>query len=408
PEDPVRHHPRHGRHGGIRGPRPHQPYAVRHRRRRHHHDPRRPAAVSALHGARQPADGLLQARRAAHRAAQAGRSAGPVPARARTPAPVRRLAVRRRAADGRNRPRPDGRPEAAGVRRAVAGALAAAGAANVRHHPQRHPARRHRAAGGAERLPHAAPGRPRLRAGERRDRAARHRTGTAQRPPCEKSLPGPLTEDFRMTDTCMYIDHGQGGAPACLVPATRPVERPAGRQVLIEVAYAGVNRPDVLQRAGAYPPPPGASPYLGLEVSGRIVAVGPDARDRKVGEQVCALTPGGGYAEYCLADERHCLPVPRGLSLLEAAALPENYFTVWTNVFERARLRAGETFLVHGGSSGIGLTAIQLAQAFGAEVWTTVGTAAKADACRQAGAAHAVLYREQDFEEQIRAATGGK
>ncbi|MDM9560285.1 NAD(P)H-quinone oxidoreductase [Bordetella petrii] len=211
-----------------------------------------------------------------------------------------------------------------------------------------------------------------------------------------------------MTDTCMYIDHGQGGAPACLVPATRPVERPAGRQVLIEVAYAGVNRPDVLQRAGAYPPPPGASPYLGLEVSGRIVAVGPDARDRKVGEQVCALTPGGGYAEYCLADERHCLSVPRGLSLLEAAALPENYFTVWTNVFERARLRAGETFLVHGGSSGIGLTAIQLAQAFGAEVWTTVGTAAKADACRQAGAAHAVLYREQDFEEQIRAATGGK
>ena len=145
--------------------------------------------------------------------------------------------------------------------------------------------------------------------------------------------------------------------------------------MLIEVAYAGVNRPDVLQRSGSYPPPPGASPHLGLEVSGKVIATGPQASRWRVGDQVCALTPGGGYAQYCLADERHCLPVPRGMDLLTAAAIPENYYTVWTNVFERARLAAGERFLVHGGSSGIGLTAIQLARAFGAEVWTTVGNA---------------------------------
>ncbi|EHK68198.1 NAD(P)H quinone oxidoreductase [Achromobacter arsenitoxydans SY8] len=189
--------------------------------------------------------------------------------------------------------------------------------------------------------------------------------------------------------------------------AERDMETPTGRQVLIEVAYAGVNRPDVLQRSGSYPPPPGASPYLGLEVSGTIVATGPDAHDWKVGDQVCALTPGGGYAQYCLADERHCLPVPRGLDLLAAAAIPENYFTVWTNVFDRARLSPGEKFLVHGGSSGIGLTAIQLARAFGAQVSTTVGNAQKADACLKAGAHHAVQYRDTDFESEVRQATGG-
>lgn len=183
---------------------------------------------------------------------------------------------------------------------------------------------------------------------------------------------------------------------------------PAGRQVLIEVVYAGVNRPDVLQRSGSYPPPPGASPYLGLEVAGTIVAVGPEATRWQVGDRVCALTPGGGYAQYCLADERHCLPVPRGLDLLSAAAIPENYFTVWTNVFERARLAAGEKFLVHGGSSGIGLTAIQLARAFGAEVWTTVGNQEKAEACLKAGAQHALIYRDTDFEADIRQATGGQ
>lgn len=211
-----------------------------------------------------------------------------------------------------------------------------------------------------------------------------------------------------MSLRCTFIDHGTGGAPDCLRLAEREMTAPAGRQVLIEVAYAGVNRPDVLQRSGSYPPPPGASPYLGLEVAGTIVAVGPDATRWQVGDRVCALTPGGGYAQYCLADERHCLPVPRGLDLLSAAAIPENYFTVWTNVFERARLAAGEKFLVHGGSSGIGLTAIQLARAFGAEVWTTVGNQEKAEACLKAGAQHALIYRDTDFEADIRQATGGQ
>ena len=211
-----------------------------------------------------------------------------------------------------------------------------------------------------------------------------------------------------MSLRCTFIDHGTGGAPDCLRQAEREMAAPAGRQVLIEVAYAGVNRPDVLQRSGSYPPPPGASPYLGLEVAGTIVAVGPDATRWQVGDRVCALTPGGGYAQYCLADERHCLPVPRGLDLLSAAAIPENYFTVWTNVFERARLAAGEKFLVHGGSSGIGLTAIQLARAFGAEVWTTVGNQEKAEACLKAGAQHALIYRDTDFEAEVRQATGGQ
>lgn len=211
-----------------------------------------------------------------------------------------------------------------------------------------------------------------------------------------------------MSLRCTFIDHGTGGAPDCLRLAEREMAAPAGRQVLIEVAYAGVNRPDVLQRSGSYPPPPGASPYLGLEVAGTIVAVGPDATRWQVGDRVCALTPGGGYAQYCLADERHCLPVPRGLDLLSAAAIPENYFTVWTNVFERARLAAGEKFLVHGGSSGIGLTAIQLARAFGAEIWTTVGNQEKAEACLKAGAQHALIYRDTDFEADIRQATGGQ
>ncbi|WP_315138288.1 NAD(P)H-quinone oxidoreductase [Achromobacter marplatensis] len=210
-----------------------------------------------------------------------------------------------------------------------------------------------------------------------------------------------------MTLRCTFIDHGKGGAPDCMHVAERDMAAPTGRQVLIEVAYAGVNRPDVLQRSGSYPPPPGASPYLGLEVSGTIIAVGPDVTAWKAGDAVCALTPGGGYAKYCLADERHCLSVPRGMDLLSAAAIPENYFTVWTNVFDRARLSAGEKFLVHGGSSGIGLTAIQLARAFGAEVWTTVGNQDKADACLKAGAHHAVLYRDADFEAEVRQATDG-
>lgn len=204
-----------------------------------------------------------------------------------------------------------------------------------------------------------------------------------------------------MSTSFKFIDHGQGGAASCMQISEREIPQPAGRQVLIAVHYAGVNRPDVLQRSGLYPPPPGASPYLGLEVSGIITAVGPDVQERKIGDKVCALTPGGGYAEYCLADERHCLPVPKGMDMVSAACIPENYFTVWTNVFERGRLSKGEKFLVHGGSSGIGLTAIQLAHAFGAEVWTTVGNAEKAKACKKAGASHTILYKEQDFKEVI-------
>lgn len=208
--------------------------------------------------------------------------------------------------------------------------------------------------------------------------------------------------------TFKFIDHGKGGGPDCMTVAQREWEQPTGRQVLIEVEYAGINRPDVLQRSGAYPPPPGASPYLGLEVSGRIVAIGPNVHERKIGDAVCALTPGGGYAEYCLTDERHCLSVPKGMDMLMAACIPENYFTVWTNVFERGRLQPGEKFLVHGGSSGIGLTAIQLARAFGAEVWTTVGSGEKAQACKKAGAAHTILYKDEDFEEAVKATTDGK
>lgn len=198
-----------------------------------------------------------------------------------------------------------------------------------------------------------------------------------------------------------YIDHQPGGPASVMRPAEtqRPPIRPG--EVLIEVAFAGVNRPDVAQRAGSYPPPPDASPILGLEVAGRIVEVAPDVTQWKVGDEVCALTPGGGYAEYCATPAAHCLPLPSGLSLLEAASLPENYFTVWTNVFDRARLKAGEHILIHGGSSGIGLTAIQLAKAFGATVYTTVGNAEKAEYCRAIGADFVYNYREQDWAAEI-------
>jgi len=198
-----------------------------------------------------------------------------------------------------------------------------------------------------------------------------------------------------------YIDHGQGGPAACMQIKSAPLPELKAGEVLIAVAYAGVNRPDVLQRAGSYPPPAGASPLLGLEVSGQVVAKAADVTQWNVGDTVCALTPGGGYAQYCAVHASHCLPVPKGVSLLEAAALPENYFTVWTNVFERGGLKAGESFLVHGGSSGIGITAIQLAKAFGATVYTTVGNAEKAEAVRKLGADAAINYREQDWAKEI-------
>lgn len=199
----------------------------------------------------------------------------------------------------------------------------------------------------------------------------------------------------------LYIDHGKGGPADVLKPAEGPVPQPQAGEVVIEVHYAGVNRPDVLQRSGSYPPPPGASPILGLEIAGRICAVAPDVTQWKIGDLACALTPGGGYAEYCAVPAPHCLPIPKGLSVKEAAALPENFYTVWTNVFDRGRLQAGETFLVHGGSSGIGLTAIQLAKAFGATVYTTVGNQEKAEFCKKMGANAAINYREQDFVAEV-------
>jgi len=205
-----------------------------------------------------------------------------------------------------------------------------------------------------------------------------------------------------------YIDHGKGGGADVLKPADGPTPKPQAGEVLVEVHYAGVNRPDVLQRSGSYPPPPGASPLLGLEVAGRVCAVGPEVTQWKVGDMICALTPGGGYAEYCTVPAPHCLPIPKGLSLAEAAALPENFYTVWTNVFDRGRLKAGETFLVHGGSSGIGLTAIQLAKAFGATVYTTVGNAEKVKFCSNIGADAAINYREQDFVAEIARLTDKK
>jgi len=205
--------------------------------------------------------------------------------------------------------------------------------------------------------------------------------------------------------TMKYVDHGAGGAASVMQIKEGPLPTLKAGEVLIAVAYAGVNRPDVLQRAGSYPPPPGASPLLGLEAAGKIVAKADDVTQWNIGDTVCALTPGGGYAEYCVASAGHCLPVPKGTSLLEAAALPENYFTVWTNVFERGGLKAGESFLVHGGSSGIGITAIQLAKAFGATVYTTVGNAEKVEAVKKLGADHAINYREQDWAKELWALT---
>ena len=204
------------------------------------------------------------------------------------------------------------------------------------------------------------------------------------------------------------ITHGAGGQADVmrLIDDERPVPGPG--EVLIEVHVAGVNRPDVLQRSGSYPPPKGASPHLGLEVAGVIAAVGSGVETWKTGDHVCALTPGGGYAEYCLTDARHCLPIPTGLSLLQAAALPETYLTVWANLFDRAHLEAGQSVLVHGGSSGIGLTAIQLAREFGATVYTTVGNADKAKACVAAGARRAINYREEDFAAVIARETEGR
>lgn len=198
------------------------------------------------------------------------------------------------------------------------------------------------------------------------------------------------------------------GGPEVLVLATGPVPRPATGEVLIRVAAAGINRPDILQRTGNYPPPPGASPILGLEVSGTVAALGAEVAGWHEGDAVCALVAGGGYAEYCVAPAPQCLPVPKGVALVDAAGLPETFFTVWTNVFDRGRLAAGESFLVHGGSSGIGTTAIQLARAFGARVFATAGSPEKCAVCRDLGAERAIDYRQEDFVAVLKEATQGR
>ena len=205
-----------------------------------------------------------------------------------------------------------------------------------------------------------------------------------------------------------FITAPMAGGPEVMSVSTGPLPAIGDHDVLIKVAYAGVNRPDVAQRSGTYAPPPGASPVMGLEVSGEVVATGAQAGRWKLGDRVCALTPGGGYAEYCVAPAEHCVPIPGQLSLLEAAALPENFFTVWVNVFGTCGLKAGERFLVHGGSSGIGLAAIQLAKAFGAEVFTTVGNEDKARFCRDIGADHVFNYKTQDWMAEIASLTKKK
>ena len=222
------------------------------------------------------------------------------------------------------------------------------------------------------------------------------KTGDTSRPHMEPTAP------------MLAIEIRTPGDPDVLVPVERPMPAVGPSDVLIKVAAAGVNRPDVAQRKGGYPPPPGASDLPGLEVAGTVEAVGAEVRDFRVGDLVCALVSGGGYAEYCAAPAPQCLPVPRGLTLVEAAAIPETTFTVWTNVFERGRLAAGETLLVHGGSSGIGTTAIQLARARGARVFATAGTDEKCAACERLGAERAFNYKTTDFVAAVREATGGR
>ncbi|MFW5654824.1 MAG: NAD(P)H-quinone oxidoreductase [Roseicyclus sp.] len=209
-----------------------------------------------------------------------------------------------------------------------------------------------------------------------------------------------------MPETMRAIEIAGPGGPDVLRPTTRPVPVPMAGQILIEVDHAGINRPDALQRAGSYAPPPGASDLPGLEAAGIVARVGPGVSRWKEGDAVTALLPGGGYAEYALTHQDHALPVPKGMAMREAAALCETFFTVWSNVFQRGGLRAGERFLVHGGSSGIGTTAIQLARHFGARVFATAGSAEKCAACEGLGAERAINYREEDFVSILRAEGG--
>jgi putative PIG3 family NAD(P)H quinone oxidoreductase len=212
----------------------------------------------------------------------------------------------------------------------------------------------------------------------------------------------------KLPATMTAIAISEPGGPMVLKPEKRPLPDPKPGEILIRVRAAGVNRPDVLQRQGAYPPPPGASDLPGLEAAGEVAALGEGVKRWKVGDRVTALTPGGGYAEFCLVHETNALPIPHGLTFTEAAAVPETFFTVWHNVFERGGLKPQETFLVHGGSSGIGTAAIQLASAFGAYVIATAGSAEKCDACLKLGADRAVNYREADFVRVVKDATDGR
>lgn len=209
-------------------------------------------------------------------------------------------------------------------------------------------------------------------------------------------------------ESMRHIEVSAPGGPEALRLATGPVPSPQSGEVLLRVLAAGVNRPDVQQRRGLYPPPPGASPLLGLEVAGEVVALGSDVTGLKLGDHVCALANGGGYAEYCAVPAAQCLPWPKGYDALRAAALPETYFTVWANLFQIGGLASGEAALVHGGSSGIGVTAIKLAKAFGATVYVTAGSDEKCDACRRFGADAAINYRTANFEEEIKRLTGGR
>lgn len=211
-----------------------------------------------------------------------------------------------------------------------------------------------------------------------------------------------------LPNTMKVVEISEFGGPEVLVPAERPVPAPTEGEVLIKVDAAGVNRPDIMQRQGNYPVPPGASDLPGLEVAGTVVAVGDGVRRWQEGDVVCALTPGGGYAEYCLTPQEQCLPIPAGYDGVKAACLPETFFTVYLNVFMRSGLTAGEWFLVHGGSSGIGTTAIQLAKAFGCKVATTAGSTEKVQACKDLGADVAINYREEDWQAAVKDATGGK
>ena len=212
----------------------------------------------------------------------------------------------------------------------------------------------------------------------------------------------------KLPATMTAIAISEPGGPMVLKPEKRPLPEPRPGEILIRVRAAGVNRPDVAQRQGAYPPPPGASDLPGLEVAGEVAALGEGVKRWKLGDAVTALTPGGGYAEFCLVHESNALPIPHGLTFTEAAAVPETFFTVWHNVFERGGLKPKETFLVHGGSSGIGTAAIQLASAFGAYVIATAGSTEKCDACLKLGADRAVNYREEDFVRVVKEATDGK